>query len=373
MMIVKDLWQLSITKNFSVVAGANGLNRKIESVEILDFEFATGINHRRETIFNPNSLVLSSLLFAKKDAGLLISTIKKLVELKVSALAYKPVIYKELPPEVLTYANEHGFPILRFGGDEFFETIILEVMNHVKEQNHAVYIEKMMGQFIEEETTEKQIQSFLEKVNNPFDKYIYAASLRPKDSQDGQWKDSFIHLPKSAIVCPYRKSLFILFTDKSSQIDFLKTLKAHMDFYQIPEDGMSIGFSQVHFANTELHLAIREAYYASIMAEIEMKAVCYYEQLGSEKIWIELYRKDAAFARDYIKTQLAKLLDDKELFDTAVSFVLQKGNVKEVAAAHFCHPKRYATDYRKSSKCSRRQAMTLYFMNIYRLPSNCFY
>src|SRR5699024_8727657 len=98
-----------------------------------------------------------------------------------------------------------------------------------------------------------------------------------------------------------------------------------------------------------------------------------YEQLGSEKIWIELYRKDAAFARDYIKTQLAKLLDDKELFDTAVSFVLQKGNVKEVAAAHFCHPKRYATDYRKSSKCSRRQSMTLYFMNIYRLPSNCYY
>ncbi|UZM99773.1 PucR family transcriptional regulator ligand-binding domain-containing protein [Lysinibacillus sp. MHQ-1] len=56
-----------------------------------------------------------------KKPEYLLNAVKSLIELGASALAYKPVIYKDLPEEVITYAEEQNFPILRFGGDEFFE------------------------------------------------------------------------------------------------------------------------------------------------------------------------------------------------------------------------------------------------------------
>ncbi|MFD0048925.1 PucR family transcriptional regulator ligand-binding domain-containing protein [Actinomycetes bacterium NPDC127524] len=144
MITVKEIFQLSVTKNFSVVTGKNGLHKSIKSIGILDFEFSVGIQPVREEAFEPHSLVLSSLLFANQKPERLIETIKELIKLKVTALAYKPVIFQELPEEVLHFTNEHKFPILRFGGDEYFEDIIFEVMNFIKSwENNLFYVQKI--------------------------------------------------------------------------------------------------------------------------------------------------------------------------------------------------------------------------------------
>ncbi|WP_235867390.1 PucR family transcriptional regulator [Priestia abyssalis] len=344
MMTVKNFLQLSVTKDFSVVAGGHALHHSVQSVEILDFEFAAGIQQVRDTAFSPHSIVLSSLLFANEKPERLIEMLKKLIELKVSALAYKPVIFKELPDEVLTFANEHDFPILRFGGDEFFEVIILEAMDQIKQRDNKLFLENVMRCFIEEEVSEKQIQSFLQQMNKPFEKYVFAANIQMKQSEDSQWMDAFFKLEsflRSGIICTYKQSMFILFTDKFKQLQFEKILKEWMALYAIPTDAFILGYSQVHSTHTEIHLAVREAYYARIMAGIEMKPICHYEQLASDRLLIELYRKDATFANNYIKMYLEPLLEekaDRDLLNTAVTFVLKKGNVKETAAAHYCHP-----------------------------------
>ncbi len=341
MMTVKDLWQVYITKNFSVVAGDNALHKPIESVEILDFEFVKGISPVRDTIFNPNSLVLSSLLFAKKNPELLLNTIKKLIELNVSALAYKPVIFSEFPQEVLDYANDKAFPILRFGGDEFFEDIILEVLDYMKEKNHTLYLEKMMERFIIEKIQEEQINGFIKQMNKPFEKYVAVATIRLTDSENDRWMESFLQFSsflKTGIVCKYRRSIFILFSNKNEQFHLDTMLNDWMDFFKLPKENLIISYSQVHQTKTGLHLAVRESFYTNFLAEMEGQSVFHYEQLGSEKILIELYRRDAQFANDYVKSYLGEVLDNGELLDTATTFVMKKGNVKEIAAAHFCHP-----------------------------------
>lgn len=344
MMTVKNFLQLPVTKDFSVVAGGNALNNTIQSVEILDFEFATGIQQVRDTAFNPHSIVLSSLLFASQNPERLIETIKKLIELKVSALAYKPVVFKDLPNEILIFANEQNFPILRFGGDEFFEDIIFEVMSHIKKRDNKLFLENTMRCLIEEEVSEKQIQSFLQQMNKPFEKYVFVANFQMKQSEVSEWMHPFFQLEsflKSGIICTYKQSILILFTDKYQQLQFEKILKEWMTLYAIPTDALTIGYSQVYSTHTELHLAVREAYYARVIAEIEMRPICHYEQLASDRLLIELYRKDAQFANNYVKIYLGALLEekaDRDLLSTAMTFVLKKGNVKEVAATHYCHP-----------------------------------
>jgi sugar diacid utilization regulator len=298
----------------------------------------------RQTAFSPHSLVLSSLLFANQKPELLIETIKELIKLKVSALAFKPVIFQELPDDALHYANEQDFPILRFGGDEYFEDIIFEVMNSIKNSENDLFLQNIMRCLIEEEVSEQLLQSFLQQMNKPFEKYVFTANIRMKQSGNLKWIESFLQFQaflKSGIVCTYKDSILILFTDKSERLQFPKILKEWMDLYRIPNDGLTIGYGRVHQTLTELHLAVREAYYALVMADIESRSVCNYEELASERLLIELYRKDAQFARNYVKDYLKPLLTEKtdqDLLHTAVTFVLKKGNVKEVADAHYCHP-----------------------------------
>ncbi|QDQ00465.1 PucR family transcriptional regulator [Lysinibacillus fusiformis] len=343
-MNVKNFLQLPITKDFSVVAGRDGLHKPVQNVEILDFEFSPDIQTVRETIFTPNSVILSSLLFAKQEPAYLMNAVKNLIQLEASALAYKPVIYKDLPDEILALADEHNFPILRFGGDEFFEKIILETMAYAKTQDYTFFLETIMRRLIEEEVSDEQIKTFLQQMNKAFEKYVFVANIQMKQIVNMQWVQIFFNLEpllKSGIICTYKKSIFILMTSQSQQLQFEKILDEWLTIYDISTENLSIGYSDVHLTQAELHLAIREAYFSRIMAEIEMSPTCHYQNLASDCLLIELHRKDVQFAMNYVNNYLGPLLENKvdpDLMNTAVTFVIKKGNIKEVAVAHFCHP-----------------------------------
>ena len=343
-MNVKNFLQLPITKDFTVVAGSNGLHKPVQNVEILDFEFSPDIHTVRETIFTPNSVILSSLLFAKQQPDYLVNAVKNLIQLEASALAYKPVIYNELPEEVLALANAHHFPILRFGGDEFFEKIILETMAYAKTQDYTFFLETIMKRLINEDVSAEQITSFLQQLNKPFEKYVFVANFQMQAVSNTQWMQPFLQLEpllKTGVICKYKNSLFILMTNLSQHFQFEKFLNEWLTMYDISTDKLTVGYSQVHITQTALHLAVREAFAARLMAEIDMTPTCHYTRLGSDSLLIELHRKDPQFAMHYVKNYLGPLLDEKidtDFINTAITYIVKKGNIKEVAVAHFCHP-----------------------------------
>lgn len=343
-MNVENFLQLPMTKDFTVVAGHNGLHKPVHNVEILDFEFSPDIQTVRETIFTPNSVVLSSLLFAKHKPEYLWNAVKNLIELGASALAYKPVIYEDLPEEVLVYADEQNFPILRFGGDEFFEKIILETMAYAKTQDYSFFLETIMRRLMEEDVTAEQIKSILQQVNKTFEKYVFVANIQTQEHTNSQWMQSLFHLEpllKSGMICTYKKSLFILMTHPSQEFQFEKLLNELLNMYAISTDSLTFGYSRCHVTQVELPIAVREAFYARIMAEIESSPICHYENLASDCLLIELHRKDPQFTMNYVNSYLGPLLEEKvdpDLMNTAITYVVKQGNIKEVAVAQFCHP-----------------------------------
>ncbi|MEK5230461.1 PucR family transcriptional regulator ligand-binding domain-containing protein [Lysinibacillus sp. FSL K6-0232] len=343
-MNVENFLQLPITKNFTVVAGHNGLHRAVHNVEILDFEFSPDIDPVRETIFTPNSVVLSSLLFAKQQPDYLLNAVKNLVELGASALAYKPVIFQHLPDEVLAYAEEQNFPILKFGGDEFFEKIILETMAYAKTQDYSFFLETILRRLIEEDITQEQVQSILQQLNKPFEKYVFVANLRADTLSHPSWMQPFFSLEsllKSGLVCTYKQSIFIIMTHSSQQFQFDKVLHEWLALYAIPTDTITFGYSSCYNSQTGFPVALREAFFASILAKIDMLPSYHYKSLASDRLFIELYRKEPAFAMEYVTEFLDPLLNhkaDPDLMETAINYIIKKGNIKEVAVAQFCHP-----------------------------------
>lgn len=126
-MKLRDVMKLSELSGFRLIAGEGGLDREVNACEIIDFEFADGIEFSREEMFYGNSIGLTSLMFARYDTSMILDAVKQLDSMGVACLSYKPIFFKELPEEVLAYSETNNFPIYEITDDAFFEDIVLAV------------------------------------------------------------------------------------------------------------------------------------------------------------------------------------------------------------------------------------------------------
>ena len=127
---VEKILTLPALRKLKLIAGRGGLERDIVSAGIVDYEFVEELNYDLSDAFEKDSLVISSLLFAKDNPSLIFPAIKKLNEYGVSAFAFKSIIYENLPDEAISYADENDFPIFSYKDGTWFENIIFEVMNN---------------------------------------------------------------------------------------------------------------------------------------------------------------------------------------------------------------------------------------------------
>lgn len=336
-MTVKNFLELPITKDFKVETGHHDLERTMKNVEILDFEFMQEFNNLRDQMFTENSLVLTSLLFAKDDANLLFEMVSKLAELKVSALAYKPVIYEQLPEEVLQLAEKHRLPILKFGGDEFFEDIIFQAMDYRNKSSQTDFLESSITQLIENEMTEEQLQNIIRQMNKPFEKYMYAVCIQ----SDEKLEENLFHFEpflRTGLLSYYKDKLIIVMTNNDENYPFHEKMHSLLQLFNWDLSKIHLGGSSICETADELAEALKEAYYASIFAKVYSEVACLYADLQSEQLLIQLVRQDRAFAEKFIEQSITSLETTEHLLETAISFILYEGNIKEMANNQFCHP-----------------------------------
>lgn len=345
---VKDLLQLQTLRNFKVVAGQQGMSRTVKTVEILDFEFAQGVGDIRTIAFTDKSLVLSSLLFAKDQPKLLTEAIDKLLKLGVSALAYKPVIYKELPREVIDFANQEEFAILSFGGDEFFEDIILEVMEAVKKERNVEFLESHLSLLFSDEINSEDVRSICEKMNPGLKQKVMTVNIKLLETNSEQ---EILHnirryspsenLKSKTVVCKFKKSIMIILTQE--EVDdhrFKAMLDDVLIACQLSREKIIAGYSNVHDTDTRLNEAVKEARFARIVAEMEGASERRYSQIGLYQFLLP--EQTAKHREKYMRNYLGPLFDEgdpnaKELLKTAVQFVLAHGEMQETAHRLFCH------------------------------------
>ena len=104
---VKDIIQLEGLRNMKPIAGLGGLNRQVVTIGIADHEFASFADPSERDVFEPNSIVLTSLLFAKDEPEQILSAVEYFYQTSAAAFAYKVSVFDELPQEVMDFANDH--------------------------------------------------------------------------------------------------------------------------------------------------------------------------------------------------------------------------------------------------------------------------
>lgn len=337
-MTVKNFLELPITKDFTVLAGHNYLHRAMKNVEILDFEFLEGFEQTRETMFTEDSLVLTSLLFAKDRPELLVHMVKELVRFKVSALAFKAVIFDSLPIEVIELANQLKLPLLKFGGDEFFEDIIFQAMDYRNKTSQIEFIQTTIAHLIENNQTTEQLTPMLAQLNKPFEEYVQVLCLK---SEAANVKSLFQLEPflRDGLITTYKEYVIVVVTNKNEFADFEPIISRLVQLFEVKAKIFHMGTSEVMKTATAFHSALQQAYFCTLFAEIYDEGRLTFENLSTEKLLIQLVKNQKNYVMDYIENYIEPLeVGENNLLQTAIDYVLLKGNIKAVADKQFCHP-----------------------------------
>lgn len=343
---VKDLLNLEIMKDFKIVAGKEGLSRKIDGIEILDFEFVQEGEAYRKRGFIGNSLVLSSLLFAKDEPELVMTAIKKLIEQNVQGLAYKPVFFETLPKQALDYAEERNFPILEFGHDEFFEDIIFGVKDLIEKDGTLGMAEPLFGEMLKREFSLEEANEAHEKIQPLLRPLISVICLKAEDT-DEEKTASIIRrgrpddrLQNKIFVGKYRDCFMIILSQDEDTADrFSALLEDVLIAYGLMGKNTIMGISDVRPAADHFDRAVREAYWSEAVAEIEKETVKFYKDMGIYKLITACIHISGI--TEYMEQYLSPLFEEEEkdgdLLRTAVEYVLAKGDTIKTAESLFCH------------------------------------
>lgn len=340
---VKDLFDIEIFKNFKLIAGKGGLNRPITATEILDFEFVQGAGMDRDKVFEGESIILTSLLFAKDNPALITDALRKLDRLNISCFAYKPVFIHELPQEALDYANDHNFPILEFGGDEFFEDIIMAVNAEIGAGSDMAEIEMKLESILDDELNAKETARFARRLNPDFKRHIRVVAVMDREmnrEEAGHLMKKFSSVEKlsrKAALAKCRSGYFIFLsqeTDESRRFDAL--LSDVLAALEIELKAVKSGFSSIKRTDSEFGKAVREAFWSCMVADLEETGQRCYEDLGIYRFIVP--EINSHNMKEYMEEYLRPLIEDEgELLRTAKTYVLTGGLLEETADRLYCH------------------------------------
>ncbi|MDD4376787.1 MAG: PucR family transcriptional regulator [Eubacteriales bacterium] len=343
---VKDLLNLEVMRDFKLMAGEGGLNKPIKETEILDFEFVTDMKSTRDRIFNGESLVLTSLLFAKDNPDIILEAIKWIYEMNVSALAFKPVIFKDLPEEVINFANKKDFPILSFGRDEFFEDIIFAIKEETSRDNKLLALELLIENATNNNLTLSDDIRLKEKLNPNFKQYIRCIFIEEQGMDEFKAKEKIkkIFIPekisRKILISKYKNMYCIILSqDEEAESRFDALLQDVLVAVEIATNEITIGISRISGEEGILNKLIKEAYWSLIVAKVENTEKINFDNIGIYKMLMP-YINDVNIT-NYMEEYLAPLFSeeekDGELLRTAVEYIKSKGDMVETSRRMFCH------------------------------------
>ena len=347
-MKVRDLFDLNIMKNFRLVAGAGGLDRTILGTEIMAIEFIQGVKMNRDHIFEEKKVILSSLIFAKDNPDLIYNAVKRLNEMNVSCFAYKTVFIKELPEKVLRYADDHDFPILQFGGDEFFEEVLLQILAEVNRGTNLEEIERNLEIIMRNEMGAEDELKFSKSLNPNFKEYVRAVYICDREYDEDSTHEKIVSLIKHHVeseklrrksaMAKFRKGYFIFLSqDEPDERRFSAQLEDIFIQLGIEHARVRIGFGIVRRTEGNFGKAVREAFWAGSIAQMEATDFKKYDELGVYRFLIPtMYSVNT---KERMEEYLKPLLEDAnaDLLETAVAYIQCHGDVEETAKKMICH------------------------------------
>ncbi len=332
---IGEMLELERFKTFKCVAGRDGFKRRVEKISLLDYEIVKPL----ESQFLPYEFSLSSLLGAKNNPELILMSVKYLFESGVSGLAIKNIYYDELPDEVIEYADEHEFPIFLFDNSVYFEDLITDVRDVLRDIERNRDRERKLDSLMEGYLSEKECEKLYNELSNYTDQgYIVTYLKNKKDIthiDNMKIIEGFRHRKVSTIlsVTPYHRGIIVVYKGESFK---LANLVNDCRYIGLVFDDYIVGVSEYGEEAQQFKDTCKQCIWSAQVAVAEKKDVMAYGDIGVYKLLQPII--DLPLADQYIEEILVplKVYDadhGTELFQTAEVFIQYEGQIVQTAKA----------------------------------------
>lgn len=353
-MKLRDVMKLSELSGFRLIAGKGGLDRQVNACEIIDFEFADGIEFSREEMFYGNSIGLTSLMFARYDPSMILDAVKQLDSMGVACLSYKPIFFKELPEEVLTYSETNNFPIYEITDDAFFEDIVLAVKKEagldMTEKEVEEAFEKVLQDSISDNEGARLMHMVLPKSGEYLQAVCFEGIREAETAADPFDRDHMVRYSRRLSLDPrhsdrvtferFRQGglVFLTRTDADGgDMDVL--LKDAAIATGLPLEEAVTGISEI-VERDDFGRAVREAFWAMRAASVNDRRSQKYRDMGVYRLLAPQMSSETLVksAKSFLEPLLGTEDEDlRTLLVTAKEYVTSGFDLNEAAEKLFCH------------------------------------
>lgn len=340
---VKDILELPSVQKMQLLAGEKGLRRSVVSAEIADYEFAPDLGTGPNAAFDvnnamdPGSFVITSLLFAKDDPSAILPAVKAMQELGVAALAFKKIIYDELPEEVLAFAEEKELPILAFGKDVWFENIIFEIMYAVQFDDKVYLSEEKIDAMLAGRMNRSELDIILKGISLKLRPYVSVAYIAGDSFDAGRILRGFYLLKgfhSKGLMVRYGDGAFLIITSARADQKSHDLIRCEaFELLGIAEE-LFMGMSDVH-ERKALDRAFRESRGCFIASAVEGSSFAQFSKAGIYRVLIPALENEESIA--FAKGVLDAFADKADLQETAREYVASRGDIAKAAASLHCH------------------------------------
>lgn len=364
---VGNAMELENFRSLRLIAGENGLNRKITKIGILDYEFTT----KTVSAYTKGEFIVTSFLYARNNENLILEAVKSLNFCGASGLAVKNVFFNSLPQQVLDYANSHRFPIFSFDVPIYFEDLIVEFANTLRKYSDHNRYEVIIDEILETCHKKEELVLLAGMIFKKTLPYFCMGYLQYR-AEDGE-PDFFNLLQRfhkisdetfSAI--KYKNGFLLLLSfaqyPENNLLSALKTISAKAG---LSLHDFHIGFSDSFNGEENFKTALLQSLGTARVCKLKDEAVLFYENIGIYKLLIPCLKDQmvCAFSKDIIeKIKTYDLQNNTVLLETSIAYIRCQGNIEKTAHMLYQHENtiRYRINTVKNLFFSRHSKMLMF-------------
>ena len=335
----KDLFRLHGITRLRLVAGQQGLQRRVRSAVLFEYD----AERIRLSDYYRGDLVLTTLAYAREEPALVSRSLCALISQGVTGLVVKTGYYAELPSDVLSLADRTGTPVFLFD-ESYIEDALLEITELIRGKRHFTGYERDLDELMRGGLSGDVIREKAKRIdpewNSPARVFAVSAGGRAQVLSDALFRVCD-EGGADAVFMSWRWFLLVLTHPAEEEEDPFLPMDDLLRRAEVEQDSAVIGASELCMQPEELGRALSEAVYAARAARILSVPRLTADRLGLYAFLLPL--SENAFARERAHRMFARLTDyDGEnganLAETARAWVRCGRQIPAAAQMLYQHP-----------------------------------
>lgn len=336
---VRDILNLELFKNneLEIIAGKNGLNRKIRRVSAFDCPLRGDVVDKK--IICKGDFFVTSLFVVKDNLEDMIELFNILIHSNSSGICVINEFITDFPESIIQIADENSFPILLVDKDVPYGEIIMGIVELIIKDKEDIINEMRIEKLLSTDNYEEIIK-ISHDINDNFMRNFVVFYL--KDIGYGsncQYIEENVNNKAMWSAVRYEDGILLIITNDEfaklkSQYDYI------LDLVDSSCDEYVLGISNFYNNIIYLKKAIIEALTSGNFSDIFHKKIIKYEDLQVYSLLLPIKHR-VEMMEFYNRLALPlKKYDEKfntNLFETAICFVENDGNYGETANELFQH------------------------------------